>query len=436
LRRLIKGYRFDEGSRFDLSFSDTAKARLNTNDPATPGVSLKLIGLGLTYSEDDDIFAVSGTLNPKGVKKWTGFQEDTVKPDGTVTRFRLVLKGATEERWWAGSSWDIATDLSLHWNTAQEVNDNISSLVLESHDIAIKINLQTDVGLTSKETPLVLGFKLLGEFLVEWYEDLIYDTIVRELNDSLLATTDFDAEVVDTTSSINLATTYKMDNVGYNFVDVIAVYNLTTDPEMFINLAASYAPGALRQDGFSYDPGIITLASSVASGDIIRVIMKYTPEIAVQTDQDFYEVERFPSLVIEEIAVASVGDGGDTRDNAGGSGDTIKNFGAGTAVELPPARQTTYRLGYSIFASSQRDLTRLLSALEEWKANHVSLQTYALDFKVRLDNITETRQRSDANLSDVSSASGAFQVRSVPFYLRPAVDKTLSTSLNISVEPT
>ena len=422
MQKLIKDFEFTTRIRRYMEFSDSSKIRLNDDNKLDQGITLKADSNGL-YDLGLGNAVLTPVTAPKALKKWLAFDADIVAPELTSVGFRLMR--SSDELYWDGGAW-VAATLDAHWNTQAEVNDNIKNLVLTSFDIRLKINLRTS---DPNVSPKIRWVKLLVQVDFDNWDDLIYDTIVRKLRTQLRPTTALEAEVAADTDTFNLATDYKVENSGYNFIGIKAAYNLTDDPNKFIDLALSYTAGAVKSDG-NTEAGIVTLSQVVPAGKIIRLELEYTPHVAVHTDQD-YSLAVLPAVVFESIATQRVNARHDQELNSA-EGDFVRDLVAKTAVEVPRPRQSTVRFEYTIHASPL-DMASLVDAVDKWVANNPLLRTWGFDEQVNVDAVNEIDTDRSENMDDVVMASGTFQLRGVPFYLRPSKDVSLVKKLNVTL---
>lgn len=421
LKKLIKCFEFTTRSRKNLTFSSN-KIRLNDDNKLDQGLTLK----GPTYDTGLTHTVTTWVTAPKALKKWLGFEAEEDLPAGTSVGYRL-LRG-TDELYWNGSAW-VAATTDAHWNTMTQVNSNIQSLVLTGFDLKIKVNLRTT---DDKVSPKVRWIKLLVLVDIESWDDLIYDTVIRSMRASLRATTAIQIEVSANTNVIDLATAYKLENSGYNFTGVAAAYNLTTDPNQFVNIASGYIPGAQKKDG-TFKAGQVNLTAGVTAGQIVRLEMVYEPEIAVYTNQDYYELAQVPAIVFENIASTRLGDRSGQELNDAES-DAVRDLVEGTAVVVPRPRQTAVRFDFAVHASPL-DMARVVGALDKWMASNRLLKTWGFDEEVGLDVVNEIDTGDKTNIEDVVMSTGAFLLKSVPFYERDAVDANLVTQVNLNLNP-
>ena len=421
-RKLIKSFNFTTRNRSKLVFSDSTKIRLNDDDKLDQGLTLK----GPPYDLGLANTVTTWVTAPKAMKRWLMFEADEVKPANTSIGYR-VLRG-TDELYWDGAAWSPAT-LDAHWSDLPAMNANLQALVPTGFDLKIKVNLRTTDQAVS---PKVRWIKILALVDFDSWDDLIYDTVIRSMRSTLRATTAIQFEVAATTSVIDLASTYKIENSGYNFTGVRAAYNLTTDPNSFTNIALSYAPGPANKDGTNED-GQITLSVPVNAGEILRLEMEYEPEVAVFTNQDYYEVARVPAIVFEQVASAKLFNKHDQELNDA-EGDSVRDLVNGIAVEVPRPRQTSVRFDFAVHASPL-DMARVIDALDKWVANNRLLKTWGFDDEVNMDPVSEIDTSDTTNIEDVVMATGSFQLRGVPFYVRESKDVNLITNVNLNLIP-
>ena len=415
-KRLIKVHEFTSRIRKELTFSDPAKIRLNDDDKLDQKLALRLDGS--SYDTGDSNTVTTSTHNPQRVKKWLAFEAIEDTPANTSIGYRLVVEGGTKELYWDGSAWSEAT-LDTHYSTQVEVQTNISAYELVDFNLALKIKLKSDDGVS---TPTVKAVKILAQVFIDGWDDLIYDTIIASLRSSLRAATAIEFAVASTTNLIDLASTYKLENSGYNFTGCLAAYNLTTDPKKFKNIFDSYTPGAARPDG-TFEDGQVNLTENADANHIVRLEMEFEPEVAVYTNQDYYEPTRLPALVFEKIRTIRIRDKHDQELNDG-EGESIRDIPNNAAVTVPRPRQSTVLFDFALHGSPL-DIARLSDAIDKWIGDNRTLRTFAWDSEINMDPVNEIDTGGSSNLDDVVMAEGSFQLRGVPFFVRDAKDEFL-----------
>ena len=422
-KKLLKRYDFTTRKRRELTFSDKDKIRLNDDEKTDQALTL----VGSSYDMGDDNWVLLPKMSPKKLKKWLLFEALEETPENTSVGYRVVLTSG--EFYHDGAAWTTPSDVS-HWNDFKTVNRKIKELNLEDFDIQIKVKLKTT---DASSTPRVKWIKLLAEVFIDPWDDLIYDTIVGSMQDSLRASTALEFAVANNITSINLETDIQIQNKGYNFTNVLAAYNISTDPNQFNNIADNYAPGDLRPDGTN-EFGTVNLTEQVNAGEILRIEMEHVPEIAVYTNQDYYEPERLPAIVFERVASVRIRQGHDQELN-GGQGDNIRDFDNMEAIYIPRPRQSTVRFEFAVW-SSLIDMSRVCDGIDRWISNNKTIRSFGFDEVLNMDSVNEIETSDKTNLDDVVMANGSFQLRGVPFYKRQEKTIPLVQTINDEYIPT
>jgi len=293
MKRIIKNFEFTDVERPDIFLSDVTKIRINAEDTLNSVLQLKAISMG-KFSLDTDIFARLPLTTPAAIKQWQKFEVIGTFPTGTSARFRL--NNGTREIYWDGGAWVTAG--AADWSTEVEINDNLPTFPFDNRSFGVIINL-----LTTDETvtPEIKEVKVLGLFDYNIYKDVMV-TLLRALFEKVRPTSTLLTDVVTTTSSFDLASDdYKLQNQGYNILDVTAIYNTTDDPLKITNLRTGYTPGAINQDEQTNAPGVATTSSPIAAGKEVEIVFQYVPEVAFHTDEDYFEVGKVPSIAIESM---------------------------------------------------------------------------------------------------------------------------------------
>ena len=429
INRLIKNFVFDEKIRSSLQFSDASKIRLNTESPRSPRIELKASASGL-YPTDSDIFIETPLTNPNALLKWLKFEAVKIGdalPSGTSLGFKL--KTPVGYYYWNGSAW-ITANLS-NWMTEDQLNLNFSSFpiaTIGSRSIGVVINLKTT---DPKVSPQILAVKLLGEFDIDCLDDIIYESFIRKLNTEFRSTSKV-AFPIDQ-ASINIDLNGILENKSYNITGIRSVYNITDDALKTNNLIDSYTPGALRQDGFTFEPGTVQFLSSIPAGKLIEITFEYVPEIMVNTGQDYFEPAKFPSLVIEEIE--SIDRAGFTvQDTASNGKDLIRDIPNLVGVVQFSPEVKTLRVNYAVFTGLQLDQMRLSQDLSSFFCANHSLKSYGLDTEYDLDvgekinnSRTKTKREADGSQdsTDTNIATGSVDILAVQFFHKQSVDVPL-----------
>ena len=436
INRIIKNFCFDEKIRGDLVFSDTTKIRLNTEDKTNPRIMLKADSQ-LNYSLDDDIFVETPLIEPNAVKSWLLFEAIYVSQTGTLdlptgTSLGFKVKTSSDNYYWDGS-WKVA-GLS-DWSTEAEIRINFSTLPIATigdKKIGFVMNLKT----TDKEvTPEVSELKFIGEFDIEYFDDLVYDSLIGLLNKSFRSTSVVRFETDSSSiSSIDLATI--LENKGYNIFDVESVYNLTDDPLKLTNLHSSYAPGTAKKDGFTYEYGTETFTASIPANKWVDVKFNFVPEISVKVHQDYFEEPAYPHIVFTRITAIDKR-GLVMRDVNSANKDFIRDKENDVAVVHDTISQNSYRFDFQLY-TGEIDQFTLTDALRRFFANTKQLVTWGLaniHNLIIVDEIDTVGNSLDAgnDSSGTNLSKGSFDIEGVVFFDKPSRDVPLVTSLNLDI---
>lgn len=318
--------------------------------------------------------------------------------------FRIYDKNGQEWKW-DGSNWVNAS--STDWNTQFEINNNIESFPIATRGkgFGFYVNLKTTNQL---HTPFLKEIKMLGVFDIVFQEDMIFDSVIRTIEDNIEAITEIGLYLDTSTSVIDLATTYKLEGDGYNFIDGLVVYNLDTDPEKTINLFDNYVLGAPRKGGGN-DPGQINLISSQPADAELEIQMKYFPEIAVNTSPDFYEVEKLPSIVFESIMIQN----SQVAEDSEGAKDVVRDLIKLTGVEIKPPAQNDLIFEYAVFTGGQTDQHRLGEALRSLFNSIDHVISWGLDEPYTITVKDVFRATNQPNASNVNTHVGSFILKNM-----------------------
>lgn len=425
INRLIRSFILDESSRKQIVFSDVTKIRLSSDDPVNQFVTLKSTVAGFPLGTD--IFFETGFLTPQALNKWLKFEavitEDTTTfglPVGTSLGFKVKTTGGNY--WWDGGAWAVAGPTD--WSTEAQINANISTfpiVTVGDKGIGFVVNLRTT---DPTVTPEVRELKLCGEFDIEFLDDLVYDSVIRKLNTDFRSTSVLVFTTSVAISSQDLAAV--LENKGYNITGIRRVVNLSDDPMKLANLFLSYAPGALRQDGFTFEPGIVTFTGAIPLNKLVEITFEYVPEIYIRQGQDFFEVPKFPSLIFENVEVIR---GLMSMPDTNSYGvDYVRDKADMTAILQYGPTQHNVRFSYAAFTNKQTDQMRLMNDINQFFSRNKTIRGWGLDLEYGLDIVAEVETSGNERNSDdtdTNVATGAFDVLGVLFYHKASVDGPL-----------
>jgi len=429
INRLIKNFTFDESIRSDLIFSDATKIRLNTENKAETFIQLKA-DVNDKFPLDANLYIKTPLITPNAVQKWLKFEARLFEdlPAGTSIGFKVRTTGS--DLFWNGSVW--ATAGASDWMTESVLNANFDTLpiatVILDKSIGLIINLVTTDPLL---TPKVKELKILGEFDIEFLEDLIYDSVIRTLNNEFRSTSRVVYRATATASTVDLNTV--LENKNYNITGIKKVIVRDDDPLKLDNKFLSYALGTLRQDGFTNEPGVVTFDAPIALGKLIEITFEYFPRIYVRQSQDFFQVPEFPSMIFESIR-AFDRPGFTVQDTNNIGKDFVRDKPNLTAVLQFGARQEAIRFEFAIFTDRQLDQILLQNDFNRFFANKKSITSfglasgYDLDLVDRIDTSRNKASKEAGGADDATdtmTATGSFELLAVSFYDKLSKDVPL-----------
>jgi len=376
LKKLIKTFAFKETNRSRITLG--AKIRLH---PTRHRVMLKEQADG-TYSTDADLYVKSWITNPASARQWLGFEAEVVHKrvdDVVVTSAKYRLGDGTAERYWTGSTWAVAG--ASHWNTEAEIATNIDTFPVTAQKIQVIANLKTSDG---SVTPELVKAKVLYDSDIEFQEDLIYRTLVRQLRENLRPIAEYPIKLASSGATIKLSD-YPLDT-PYNITGIDAVFNHTDDSGHWTDIFSSYDAGT----------GTITLTGSVASGKTVWVRFLYEPEVSVSTSRDFYEVGKIPAAVLEDIVLENASELGQD--------DWVLDKAGGTGTKVFAPLRGDLSITINLTAGKGIDLERLADEMKRFFANTPTITSLGLDEEYRLWLRDEFDLGTTANLGDIHSA--------------------------------
>lgn len=442
INRLIKTFIFDEAVRGDLVFSDITKIRLNTTDLSKPRIQLKVDPVTGAFSTDANLFIKTPLMTPNSANKWLQFEQlnvdDLDNPVGTTVQFKVRTTGS--DFFWTGSAWAVA-GLS-DWNSPLDISENIDTFpiaTIGNKSIGFIINLATT---DPAITPNVTELKLLGEYDIDFLDDIIYDGVIRTLNTQFRSTSSLVFPVTGASiSSLNLNTV--LENKAYNITGIRKSINLSTDPLKLIDITDTYTPGTARQDGFTNDPGVVTFINPIGIGESVKVVFEYVPEILIRRSQDHFEVPTFPTLVFESIRTSDRVNFFMPDTNSYGR-DVIRDKPNLTGILQFSPRQESLLFEFAIFTNRQEDQVKLADDLNSFFARTRSIKSFGLDNEYDLDlvqkvNTSRNKASKEAggadDTTDTNIADGAFELLSVLFFDKASKDVPLTGSgqFNINI---
>lgn len=393
LRRLIKRFAFEEKNRDRIDLTDT-KIRLN---PRT-----NRLELAEPYTTDAaGATAETWVTNPSTVKQWLTVEIEIEHGYGDggvqVTGDRYRLTDGADQYWWNGAAWEVNTS---DWNTEAELANNLPTFPIAAQSLGVIVNLTTT---DATKTPRLKGIKVLWASDIEFSEDLIYRSLVRALRDNVRPITDYVVQPGASTTTIDLANDFPLET-PYNVVGVDAVYDHTDDPDHLVDLFDSY--DTLTK--------VVTLSSALPVDHLAFIRLIYEPEVAVTTSQDFYEVDKVPSLILDDVNLVDA--------STVGTDDHVLNKDTGDAVKVPAPLQGDLEVTLHGITDKGVDHKRLADQIQAFFANFPTLRSTGLDEVYSLWLIEEYDARNSPGGADLHTGRARFRVRDVLLYVRDSVD--------------
>jgi hypothetical protein len=396
IKHIVKSFDFEEQNRAKLTFGPGTRL-----DPALNALCLK--DTGGAFPTTPDLYVKTWVTAPAALKRWVGFQafvKHTIDDLGqpiTDVRYRLS-NGGPELYWNSGASaWVPAAP--NNWNTEAEVANNIASFPVLDPSLQLIINLRTP---DDRFTPYVATVRLLAETDLEELEDYVWRSLIPELRAQVRPIGEHDIES-DGTAAIDLASAYRIET-PYDIVGVDAVYDLDADARRLNNLFSSFNPVTK----------LITLTAPPAAGNRVRINFLYQLPIAVNTSQDYIEVEKVPQIVFESVDGLRFGE-------AIKSEYVInKATGAGKQVN---ASQSDIELSGRILTDKSKDLARIVLEIRKY-ADKGLFRSVGQDEPYRIQLLEDFELRGFPTQQE--SRTGVFRLRIVKavFYDSDAVDIT------------
>jgi len=406
MQKLVYPFVFEESNRSRLTFSDNTKVRLNpsTNRIELIAQSRDYVTNELVYPTDVDLWVKTWVATPQAVRGWLNFCADPlIQPDGTSVKFKL--NDGTTNKYWNGTVW--ATAGTSNWNTVSEMNDHIATFPAGSRAIAVVVNLATS---DSAYTPYLSNIDLLMDCDIEYLYSLIADSVGTSLKDNLRSQIDFalDAPGGYNVSLSDLETMFRI-------VSVDGVYNHKIDPLHLNNML----------DTVDLTARDLKLKVDVARGTSLWIHFTIEPEIYINWgSQDYIEVERIPSIVIDTISVRSV-------QNV--AYQEIKNITDNTATVRKLPFRLTLQFNVVLLAGNNRTLLSMMDKALHYIANTPMLLWRDLCQYISMRLVSPMAFSPRPNMNDRHESSLNIRLDNVYFWLLPEDHYHLIERINLAI---
>ena len=342
------------------------------------------------YSTDDNIWFRTWTTTPKSLRKLLMIQVIDSTPTDTFTQVRLF--DGTDHYWWNGVAWVVAG--VGDWNDEGTINANIETFtIVPNREFGVVVNLVT----TNKYvTPRVSEIRVLMEIRIDYLEDLIFRSLIPAMKAGIRPVANYDLPPYNTDQATIDLNDYELDT-AFNIVDVDAVFNFSADSELLTNILSSYDPVTK----------IIALTTPIPSGERPFIVFRYEPEIAYTTQQDYTEVAKVPSIVLQRLEVPIA-----TSYNHAAR-ESVVDKGTGNAVLVHEPWRATLEFRIHVFTDRAVDEMRLMSGVMKFFDDNKRIRSVGLDEYFRMQIIREFRDLITPDRSDLRVFWTRFQIMDV-----------------------
>lgn len=407
LRSFVKYFTWEEPDRAFVTLG--ADTRLN---PETNRAQLGTFG-SASYSTADDLYVKSRLTNPTAVRQWQGFEATVIQKNdltgAQVTSAGFRLFDGTDQYWWNGSAWQIS---SANWNTEAEIATNISTFSATSRKLQVVVNLKTT---DSAYTPELVEVKVLyGALLDSEIEDMVVRSIVPSLKANLRPVTRYIVAMPATGTTLDLDD-FPTDT-DYDIVGVHAVFNDDTDPDHDIDILDNYNTGTK----------VITLTGSVNEDTNLWLRLVYKPMVAVTTSRDYVELDKIPSIIIEDIRY-----NGATEST---KGDFVGNKGLHSAKVLPGPLQGDLVMTMTAITDKLVDHMKLAAAVKRYFGNRPTIASTGLDESYTMSMLEEHEFIGQSSEEELHTWRATFRVANFNIWTRDVEDGYLVERFNIQAD--
>jgi len=385
--RYIKEFVFNPTAGIDVAkelvFSDSTLIFFDRSDY---NVRLRRQDDGY-FSIDPDIWFRTWTTIPKSLRKLLMIQVKGKTPKDTS--FQVRLFDGTDQYWWDGASWSVPGPGD--WNDEGTINANIEDFpVLPDRQFGVVVNLVTA---DKYVTPKVTEILVLMEIRIDYIEDLVFRSLIPMMKQEVRPIANYDLPPFDADQSTIDLNDYVLDT-AFNIVDVDAVFNWTTDPELLTDILDSYDPGTK----------VITLTTDILAGERPFILFRYEPEITYTTQQDYVEVAKVPSIVLQRLEVPVA-----TAYNLAAR-EGIVDKGSGRAVLIKEPWRATLEFRLHVQTDRAVDEFRLMTKIMEFFERNKRIRSVGLDEYFRMEIIREFRDLISPDRSDMRVFWTRFQI--------------------------
>jgi len=408
----IKQFHFADGYGEDFSlitYSDTTKVRRSPDEACMKLKRDATTQLFPTYPAtptlpDGNIFFRTRTTNPLAARRLKMLEIlPEVQPEFTSVYVRLY--NGTDAYYWNGTAWAVAA--AGNWNTEAEINAHITTFnILPNRQFGVVVNLRTTDG---NVTPSVSEIRVLMEVEIDYLEDIILRSTVPAIEAAITPTTNL-GQIQPFTSGV---TTIDLDdyrkNVPYNIIGIKGVFDFDADPNLLYNLYQS----------FDTSTNVITLNATLPSGHKPLVVARYRPEVVVVQNQDWYEVEKVPMILVQRIEIPT------ETSYPVGYDEGIVDKGTYNAVVIERPIRATFQFKLHGITASLVDHLRLTSAVIRFFDDNEFIRSVGLDENYRCRLVSEVRDITGGDRSGLYVFWCDFYIYDVRMPMRSTTTKAI-----------
>jgi hypothetical protein len=233
--------------------------------------------------------ARTARVTARAVREWAALELYALEPAGTSIGYRL--EDGSAEWWWDGSAWSDAP-ASSEWNTAAELEANVSTWPSTARRVAVVAKLSST---SATARPVFYGARVAARAMeLDGEEgDALYRGLLGSLRASLRVAGVQEGAAVDADELY----------VGGGTVEVITVdhaYDLTADPNAVTALAGTHNPG----DPTQAIPSTWSPSSPATVGNVYRLEYTWRPFIVARQHPEIEQLDRIPAVYLAFASAA------------------------------------------------------------------------------------------------------------------------------------
>lgn len=252
--------------------------------------------------------------------------------DDEVTVEARLVDGDSNPLYWDGAAWSAAG--AGDWNSPDDVEANFASL-LPSDTRLVGVEWRVSSSADAETSPRIYGAVVLGDVRFSWrsgtdgrsdswLDDLVHNVVLRTLRD--LRPEVSDETVTSATLAVLDYSSGLPDRSGHAVADVTAVYDLTSDPDLEVEVSGTWDSGAK-----TWTPDV-----AFAPGTRILARVQLAPAVEFSADDETF-IKSLPAYVLEGFS--------SDEDRFTHAEVVVRNRSAGTAevVGVPAVVNATMR---------------------------------------------------------------------------------------------